>query len=265
MDTRSACLLAPVSSAVAAVRWQGWQVARIALIGDSQLTDTSSQDVTKLGPRLRRRGHEVETLALGGLNTREAVAVASDVGHVEWTVYCLGANDAAPWKRVPLKEFGMNYQTLLLRSTGARQLVLGPAPVIETGVPRVRTNLSLRGTQPRPPTWRATAAPSSFHCSPSSALMISPTTACTSTITVTTRSSALWSRRSNSGSTVRPIQAGLDLCSTVSSSPARLRSCFTGRRRRSAHWPCPPAGSRSGCRDRRGRRDSSPGSAARKR
>lgn len=118
-------------------------MARIALIGDSQLTDTSSQDVTKLGPRLRRRGHEVETLALGGLNTREAVAVASDVGHVEWTVYCLGANDAAPWKRVPLKEFGMNYQTLLLRSTGARQLVLGPAPVIETGVPRVRTNSEL--------------------------------------------------------------------------------------------------------------------------
>ncbi len=140
MDTRSACLLAPVSSAVAAVRWQGWQVARIALIGDSQLTDTSSRGVTKLGPRLRRRGHEVETLALGGLNTRQAVAVASDVGHVEWTVYCLGANDAAPWKRVPLKEFGMNYQTLLLRSTGARQLVLGPAPVIETGVPGVRTN-----------------------------------------------------------------------------------------------------------------------------
>lgn len=115
-------------------------VVRVALVGDSQLTDTSSRDVIKLGPRLRRRRHEVETLAVEGMNTRDAVAIAADVGNAEWTVYCFGANDAAPWKRVPPEEFAANYQMLLSRGNGGRQLVLGPAPVVESGLPGARTN-----------------------------------------------------------------------------------------------------------------------------
>lgn len=115
-------------------------MVRVALVGDSQLTDTSSRDVTKLGPRLRRRRHEVETLAVDGMNTRDAVAIATDVGDAEWTVYCFGANDAAPWKQVPPEEFAANYEMLLHRGNGARQLVLGPAPVVESGLPGARTN-----------------------------------------------------------------------------------------------------------------------------
>lgn len=115
-------------------------MVRVALVGDSQLTDTSSRDVIKLGPRLRRRRYEVETLAVGGMNTRDAVAVAADVGDAEWTVYCFGANDAAPWKRVPREEFAANYELLLRSGNGGRQLVLGPAPVVESGLPGARTN-----------------------------------------------------------------------------------------------------------------------------
>lgn len=118
-------------------------VVRVALIGDSHLTDTSSRGVTKLGPRLRRHGHPVQTLAIGGMDTRRAVELLGSPTDAEWIVYCFGCNDAAPWKRVPHDEFADNYARLLCRSGDVSQLVLGPPPVIETGQPGSRTNTDL--------------------------------------------------------------------------------------------------------------------------
>ncbi len=116
------------------------RMVKVVLIGDSQLTDTSKRDVTKLGPRLRRRGHEVDNLAIGGLDTRAAISSIHDSSPADWTEYCFGANDAAPWKRVPPEEFAANYEALLRRATSRRMLVLGPTPVVESNVPSSRTN-----------------------------------------------------------------------------------------------------------------------------
>ena len=102
---------------------------RIVVVGDSQFTDASpARPVTKLGPRLRRHGYDVATCALGGLNTRRAVTMTRELPKADWTVFCFGANDAAPWKRVPLDEFDGNYETLLRRTRSPGVLVLGPAP-----------------------------------------------------------------------------------------------------------------------------------------
>ena len=118
-------------------------MVRVVLVGDSQLTDTSSRGTTKLGPRLRRRGHEVETLAVGGLDTRTALICARVAAPAEWTIFCFGANDAAPWKQVPLAEFAANDEALVRRATSRQTLVLGPSPVHESDAPHSRTNQML--------------------------------------------------------------------------------------------------------------------------
>lgn len=116
---------------------------RIALVGDSHLTDTSARPVLKLGPRLRALGHDVQTLARGGLDTRQALLDPSVVG-VDWIIYSFGTNDAAPWKQIPPSEFAQNYSSLLARHGGVAQLVLGPPPVVESGVIGGRTNALVR-------------------------------------------------------------------------------------------------------------------------
>ena len=103
---------------------------RVALVGDSHLTDSSSRPVTKLGPRLRSTGFDVVNLARGGLDTRQAL-LDSPPSDVDWIVYCFGTNDAAPWKQVPAFEYERNYETLLASGAGTSQLVLGPPPVVD--------------------------------------------------------------------------------------------------------------------------------------
>jgi lysophospholipase L1-like esterase len=114
---------------------------RVALVGDSHLTDVSPRPVWKLGPRLRSVGFDVVTLARGGLDTRQAVLDAPPHG-VDWIVYSFGTNDAAPWKQVPPDEYGSNYATLLASAAGTAQLVLGPPPVAER--PGGRSNQLVR-------------------------------------------------------------------------------------------------------------------------
>ena len=109
---------------------------RVALVGDSHLTDASSRPVTKLGPRLRSMNFEVVTLARGGLDTRQAVRHAAP-DDVDWIVYSFGTNDAAPWKQVPPDEYERNYATLLTAGAGAAQLVLGPPPVSDRQIGRL--------------------------------------------------------------------------------------------------------------------------------
>jgi lysophospholipase L1-like esterase len=109
---------------------------RVALVGDSHLTDVSQRPVTKLGPRLRSAGFEVMTLARGGLDTRQALRHAAP-NDVDWIVYSFGTNDSAPWKQVPPHEYERNYATLLSMGAGTGQLVLGPPPVSDRQIGRL--------------------------------------------------------------------------------------------------------------------------------
>ncbi len=85
----------------------------------------------------------METLAVGGLDTRTAVVSRSIAAPADWTVFCFGANDAAPWKQVPLDEFERNYETLLRRANSDATLVLGPAPVADSWRPGARTSAAI--------------------------------------------------------------------------------------------------------------------------
>jgi len=111
------------------------------LIGDSHVTDVAPRrQVTKLGPRLRASGVDVETRARGGATSRDTVREASAALDCDWIIYSLGTNDAAPWKQVPLEEFIANYERLLRSTSGPAQLVLGNGPVVESGWVGERTN-----------------------------------------------------------------------------------------------------------------------------
>ena len=113
------------------------QVVRVALIGDSQLTDTSTRPVTKLGRRLRRRGHHVDTLAVGRLDTRRALALQFRSEPADWTIFWFAV---APWMRIPPNEFATNERT----SSDA------PTPVTSSSSDRHRSPTSndagVRGT-----------------------------------------------------------------------------------------------------------------------
>ncbi len=100
----------------------------LLLVGDSHLTDTSTREVWNLGPRMRACGWDVTTCAVGGLTTRAALELAEPDGFYDWSVFCFGSNDAAPWKGVPLPEFADNLTQLVMRASG-RRVLLGPPPV----------------------------------------------------------------------------------------------------------------------------------------
>lgn len=102
----------------------------VALCGDSHLTPTSRWNTLKLGPRLQRLGVHVFDLAVGGLNSR--AAVARYVPPIEGTVILsLGGNDAAPWKQVSLDEFRENCAILARRFAPTGLVFVTPAPVRE--------------------------------------------------------------------------------------------------------------------------------------
>lgn len=114
---------------------------RVVLVGDSHLTDTSPRRrVTKLGPRLRRTGLDVISVAVGGANSRDLLGQQIP-GGADWVVYSVGINDAAPWKCVPLEEFAANCDRIMADTHPARRLVLGPGPVADRGAPGERTNV----------------------------------------------------------------------------------------------------------------------------
>jgi lysophospholipase L1-like esterase len=102
---------------------------QVVLCGDSHLTASSSRGVTKLDPRLSDAGWGVKNLAVGGATSRDAIDQLEELPPGP-TVYSFGTNDAAPWKQVPLEEFGRNY-TRLLRMSPGHVIVLSPSPVLE--------------------------------------------------------------------------------------------------------------------------------------
>jgi lysophospholipase L1-like esterase len=102
----------------------------VSLLGDSHLTAKSSRGITKLDPRLRDAGWDVKNYAVGGLTTREALDSLAGVSPGGPSIFSFGTNDAAPWKQVPLDEFGRNYEQLL-RTCAGEIVVVGPTPVTE--------------------------------------------------------------------------------------------------------------------------------------
>lgn len=113
---------------------------RVVLVGDSHLTDTSPRrQVTKLGPRLRRTGLDLVSVAVGGANSRDLLRQQIP-DEADWVVCSVGINDAAPWKCVPLDEFAANCDRFIADTQPTRRLVLGPGPVAERNAPGERTN-----------------------------------------------------------------------------------------------------------------------------
>lgn len=96
----------------------------------------------KLGPRLATAGWDVEHLAVGGLRTRDAlIRFPHQLPATQCTLLSFGSNDAAPWKRVPPEEFGVNLGALIERCRSERVLLLPPLPVEEQeGLRSGRTN-----------------------------------------------------------------------------------------------------------------------------
>jgi lysophospholipase L1-like esterase len=116
----------------------------VVLVGDSHLAEHSTRDVNKLGRRLTGQGWVVHYRAVGGFDTRAALALQAPVPDAAWTIVSLGANDAAPWKQVPVPEFRSNLHRLLQRYGHSELLVLGPPPVREPASdPLGRTNAVL--------------------------------------------------------------------------------------------------------------------------
>jgi lysophospholipase L1-like esterase len=114
----------------------------IVLVGDSHLTEASSHGTIKLPSRLRQAGYQVESIAIGGLDTRSALADGLVIPPAAWTIYSFGSNDAAPWKEVSPEEYAANYSGLL--ATTSKAIVLGPPPVVEREQPPgTRTNSRL--------------------------------------------------------------------------------------------------------------------------
>ena len=116
---------------------------RVVLVGDSHLTETSPRrPTTKLPPRLRRCGLDVVVVAAGGADSR-VVLHQQIPGDVDWALFSVGTNDAAPWKSVDLDEFAANCDRILVNTGAKNRLVLGPGPVVERGVTGERTNKRL--------------------------------------------------------------------------------------------------------------------------
>ena len=94
------------------------------------------------GPRLRGQGWQVTTLAVGGLTTRAALQLGLAYDSHDWTVFCFGSNDAAPWKAVPLPEFSSNLH-VLVRCSG-KAVVIGPPQPSPAAEASGRTRVLLR-------------------------------------------------------------------------------------------------------------------------
>ncbi len=111
---------------------------RVVLLGDSHLARVR-RDLPVLGP-------EVHNAARGGassLDLADQVAGAG-VGDGDAVVVSVGTNDAAPWRQVPLAEFGAALGAIL-RSVSGRRVYVAPPGVDEARLsrPQDRSNAVL--------------------------------------------------------------------------------------------------------------------------
>jgi lysophospholipase L1-like esterase len=103
----------------------------VMLFGDSMLARFTK-------PRIRHLERElggaatVYNCAAGGWDSSDGAARAGLLGQVGWAAVVLsfGANDCAPWKRVPIDRFAANLATVADAFAGARLVAFLP-PVIQ--------------------------------------------------------------------------------------------------------------------------------------
>ncbi|MEU7798925.1 GDSL-type esterase/lipase family protein [Micromonospora arborensis] len=118
-------------------------MTRVMLFGDSMLARFTK-------PHIHRLEHElgldttVFNCAAGGWDSADGAARAAHLGRLNWSVVVLsfGANDCAPWKRVPLDRFTSNIATILSALGSARPVAFLPPSIREVDRPGLgmRTN-----------------------------------------------------------------------------------------------------------------------------
>lgn len=98
---------------------------RIVLLGDSHLARVQRD--------LPRLGKDVVNAAVGGATVHDLViqAAAASVRSDDVVVLSIGANDAAPWKRVPVALFQEVLEQFLSSCDADRCVIILPPGVIE--------------------------------------------------------------------------------------------------------------------------------------
>lgn len=99
---------------------------RVVLLGDSHLARVR-RDLGRIGP-------DVVNAAVGGASVRDLAAQAASAGLTadDVLVVSVGSNDAAPWKAVPVAEFGLLLDEFLA-SVPRSGLVLLTSPGVDEG------------------------------------------------------------------------------------------------------------------------------------
>ncbi|MGI5151527.1 SGNH/GDSL hydrolase family protein [Plantactinospora sp. CA-294935] len=121
-------------------------MADVILFGDSMLARFTKPHIQHLE---REIGPDttVFNCAAGGWDSADGAVRAAVLGRLNWSVVVLsfGANDCAPWKRVPLDQFTSNVAAVLSAFGNARPVAFLPPSIREVNRPGLgtRTNREL--------------------------------------------------------------------------------------------------------------------------
>ena len=125
-------------------------MVRVVLVGDSQLTvrphEGPPSSVCGCDDVATRSKHSPSAD-----DTRTALICASVAAPADWTIFCFGANDAAPWKHVPLAEFAANEQALVRRATSPSDVVGRPRERTVVVMDEASRSLGRSSTNGHPP------------------------------------------------------------------------------------------------------------------
>lgn len=121
-------------------------VGEVMLFGDSMLARFTKNRIRQLESELGPAA-TVYNCAAGGWDSSDGVRRAPLLARAGWdtVVLSFGANDCAPWKRVPIEQFAENVAIVARTFHGARLAAFLPPRIEETGPPGhpPRTNREL--------------------------------------------------------------------------------------------------------------------------
>lgn len=104
---------------------------KLVLFGDSLLANFDKELLIKLESKLS--DFDVYNCAVGGWDTNDGVKKSAYISSLkpDLIVIGFGTNDAAPWKQVPLEQFGKNINIILDNFSDSRVIYFLPPPVNE--------------------------------------------------------------------------------------------------------------------------------------